>query len=274
MIFRSVSDTCFAEQQFWNVVDERSGAFMKCFCFFCKKFYVASKERVENLEVCVWGVCKETGMCKRREEKKKQEYKIWDGVTEWSGGDIAREREHACEPWERDVEGRDRERERGGDCCKQGFAAMWTERKGAVALSSRVLYTLTCARTCTHTLFPLCLSPNVSVNQSVDYLCLCVCSVGTLTRARNHPSSLWPTVRSFQSLCLFDRLSHRAFVSACFHSTFFSHVCVFAVTLVRSQTEASMEPCHCLLSFTIHFEPQGVKVMSSEAEALFKGGLF
>lgn len=210
----------------------------------------------------------------KQEEKKKKEYKIWDGVTEWSGGNTAREREHACELWERDVEGRDGERERGGDCCKQGFAAEWTERKGAVALSSRVLYTLTCARTCTHTLFPLCLFPNVSVNQSVDYLCLCVCSVGTLTRARNHPSSLWPTVRSFQSLCLFDRLSHRAFISACFHSTFFSHVCVFAVTLVRSQTEASMEPCHCLLSFTIHFEPQGVKVMSSEAEALVKGGLF
>lgn len=247
---------------------------MKCFCFFCKKFYVASKERVGNLEECVWGVCKETETCKTRREKE-------TGVQNMRWGDRVKrgrlcQRAWTCLWTMREGCGgeRRRERERGGDCCKQGFAAEWTERKGAVALSSRVLYTLTCARTCTHTLFPLCLFPNVSVNQSVDYLCLCVCSVGTLTRARNHPSSLWPTVRSFQSLCLFDRLSHRAFISACFHSTFFSHVCVFAVTLVRSQTEASMEPCHCLLSFTIHFEPQGVKVMSSEAEALVKGGLF
>lgn len=58
---------------------------------------------------------------------------------------------------------------------KQGFAAERKERKGAVALSVRGLYTLSCARThtLTHTLSFLCVSFRTC--QSVDGCVWCVC---------------------------------------------------------------------------------------------------
>lgn len=181
----------------------------------------------------------------------------------------------------------------GGDCCKQGFAAEGKERKGAVALSDRVLYTLTCAHT--HSLFPLCLSPNVSVNQSVDYFCVCVCWGGDVEKS-SKPSFISMTDGKFISFTLTVspsdcHVSHVRPLSLLLFILLFSFMCMcvcvclcvyvcvslffgllFAVTLVQSQIEASMVPCQCLLSFTIHFEPQGAKLMSCAAEAPVKGG--
>lgn len=60
----------------------------------------------------------------------------------------------------------------------------------------------------THSVSSVSLTKRVSQPVSRLFLCECVCLVGMLTRAHNHPSSLWPTVRSFHSLWLFDRLCH------------------------------------------------------------------
>lgn len=66
--------------------------------------------------------------------------------------------------------------------------------------------------------------------------------------------------------------SFQTFLSACFPPAFPCGGRLFRLNVVQSQAEASMELCHCLLSFTTHFEPWGAKLMSYGAEAPVKGG--
>lgn len=75
---------------------------------------------------------------------------------------------------------------------KQGFAAERKERKGAVALSVRGLYTLACARThtLTHTRSVSSASLSERVSQWMVVCGVCVCGEPMLDRARHHPSPL------------------------------------------------------------------------------------
>lgn len=78
----------------------------------------------------------------------------------------------------------------GGGGYKQGFAAERKERKGAVALSVRVLYTLTCAHIHSHMHSVSSVSLSERVSQWMVVCGVCVCGEPMLERACHHPSSL------------------------------------------------------------------------------------
>lgn len=118
-----------------------------------------------------------------------------------------------------------RERERGGDCCKQGFAAEGKERKGAVALSNRVLHN-SHAHILTNSVSSVSLSKRVS--QPVSRLFVCVCVCGDVEKS-SKPSFISMTDGKFISFTLSVSPSESLSCHvrpACVHSTFFSHVCV------------------------------------------------
>lgn len=131
----------------------------------------------------------------------------------------------------------------------------------------------------------LCLSLNVSVNQSVS--CFCVWGGNdersskppflSMTNGKIHFIQLFPFILppppplSFCQSGFWGTLSLPYFillVSLSFPNYLRLPVCLslsltgFAVTLGQSQIEASAEPSHSLLSVTIHLERWGAQLMS------------
>jgi len=125
-----------------------------------------------------------------------------------------------------------------GDCCKQGFAAEGRERKGAVALSDRVLcthtHTHTHTNTHTHTLVPLHLHSKRVSQPGQLIICVCVCVCGGDVQESTKPSSTSMTHGKSHSISLSLSLSLSSLSHVC--------VCVFGLFLLVCGASVAQRP--------------------------------